>query len=193
MKCEPAVPWAEAVLKPRLCISQPGTGNRIFPVPLSSCHNNAVFIWPIFFIQRQRKILKKHVDLQWYVGTRDCFPLLFFMQSFSLENIHFSPSYFHRALHSLCPSPGKEGTRKCFWVGSSTQASWWSSSLTSCLRGQRRSQEYTLPDAITSYWWKTACLGGKPFSQAVICLELQWHCSLCQEYQSVQKSLSHER
>lgn len=138
---------------------------------------------------------KKHVDLQWYVGTRDCFPSSSSCSHFLLKIFIFSPSYFHRALHSLCPSPGKEGTRKCFWVEPARPKPAERPLLLPRVSGVReRSQEYTLLGCNHFLLMKNSLPGWKTiFSGSDLPRSCNDIALLCQEYQSVQKSLSHER
>ena len=126
---------------------------------------------------------KKHIDLQWCVWTRDSFPSSVSYSHFLLKIFISFPSYFLRALHSLCPSPGsKRNTQgKCFWVEPAWPKPAESPLLSPRVSGvrERDHKNTCYSDAITSYWWKTACLGGKPFSQTVICLGVAMTLCFC--------------
>lgn len=146
---------------------------------------------PCFTSQRHRKILKETYS----VGTRDCFPSSSVSYSHFLLKIFISfPSYFHRALHSLCPSPGskRKAQGKCFWVEPA-----WSKPAESPLLSPRvgeRSQEYTLLGCNHFLLMKNSLPGWKTiFSDSDLPRSCNDIVLLCQEYQSVQKSLSHER
>jgi len=140
---------------------------------------------------------KKHIDLQWCVWTRDCFPSSVSYSHFLLKIFISFPSYFLHALHSLCPSPGsKRNTQgKCFWVEPAWPKPAESPLLSPRVSGVReRSQEYMLLRCNHFLLMKNSLPGWKTiFSDSDLPRSCNDIVLLCQEYQSGQKSLSHER